>query len=56
MKSEGFRVPVGTNSSSRYFLHSTFIAALRTCLCRGECKLITVVLSAASPLFQISNI
>lgn len=55
MKSEGLHVPVGTNSSSRYFLHSAFIAALRTCLCRCKCKLITVVLSAASPIFQISN-
>lgn len=55
MKSEGFDVTVDTNSSSSYFLHSAFIAALRTCLCGCKCKLITVVLRAASPIFQISN-
>lgn len=55
MKSEGLHVPVGTNSSSRYFPHSAFIAAPRMCLCRCKCKLITVVLSAASPIFQNSN-
>lgn len=55
MKSEGFDVPVGANFSSSSFLRSAFIAALRTCLCGCKRKPITVVLSAASPIFQISN-
>lgn len=49
MKSEGFGVTVGDS------LHSALIAAFQTRMCRCKCKLITAVLSAASPIFQISN-